>query len=64
MQISVIKSGLLSTVQDLGRHNFLAQAVPISGAMDTLAARVANKAVGNDDNSAVIELTYAEMAPF
>lgn len=61
MQISIIKPGLLSTIQDLGRYEYLSQAVPISGAMDTLAARIANKAVGNEDDKAVIELTYADI---
>lgn len=61
MQISILKPGLLSTVQDLGRYDYLAQAVPVSGAMDTLAARIANKAVGNEDDKAVIELTYADI---
>ncbi len=59
MQIRLIKPGILSTVQDLGRHDYLSQAVPVSGAMDTLSARIANKAVGNEDNAAVIEFTYA-----
>ncbi len=61
MQISIIKPGLLSTIQDLGRLEYLAQAVPVSGAMDTLAARISNKAVGNEDDKAVIELTYADV---
>lgn len=60
MQITIIKPGILSTIQDLGRTQYLSQAVPISGAMDTLAARIANKAVGNNDNAAVIEFTYAD----
>ncbi len=59
MQIRIIKPGLLSTVQDMGRHLHLSQAVPVSGAMDTLSARLANIALGNDDNAAVIEFTYA-----
>ncbi|WP_158827606.1 biotin-dependent carboxyltransferase family protein [Mucilaginibacter lacusdianchii] len=59
MQIRIIKPGILSTVQDLGRWNFLPQAVPVSGAMDALAARLANKVLGNDDNDAVIEFTYS-----
>ncbi len=59
MQISLIKPGFLSTIQDLGRHLYLSDAVPISGAMDTLSAKIANKAVGNEDNAAVIEFTYA-----
>jgi len=50
----------MSTIQDLGRHQYLSQAVPVSGAMDTLSARIANKAVGNQDNAAVIEFTYAD----
>lgn len=61
MQISLIKPGILSTLQDLGRYNYLSQAVPVSGAMDTLSARIANKAVGNEDSAAVIEFTYANI---
>lgn len=59
MQISLIKPGIFSTIQDLGRHRYLSDAVPISGVMDTLSAKIANKAVGNEDNAAVIEFTYA-----
>jgi antagonist of KipI len=60
MKISVIKPGLLSTIQDMGRYRYLSQAVPVSGVMDELAHRLANKAVGNDDNNATIEFTYAD----
>ncbi|MDQ0638978.1 antagonist of KipI [Pedobacter sp. W3I1] len=60
MKISMIKPGLLSTIQDLGRYRYLSQAVPVSGVMDELAHRLANKAVGNDDNNATIEFTYAD----
>lgn len=59
MQISIIKPGILSTIQDMGRMDYLAQAVPLSGAMDILSARMANKAVGNNDDEATIEFTYA-----
>lgn len=59
MKISIIKPGLLSTIQDMGRYRYLSQAVPVSGAMDELAHRIANKAVGNNDNDATIEFTYA-----
>lgn len=62
MEISIIKPGVLSTIQDLGRMDYLAQAVPVSGAMDTLAARIANKAAGNNDGDATIEFTYATAA--
>ncbi|KRT13864.1 urea amidolyase [Pedobacter ginsenosidimutans] len=60
MKISIIKPGLLSTIQDTGRYRYLSQAVPVSGAMDELAHRLANKAVGNDDDNATIEFTYAD----
>lgn len=56
--ISFIKPGMLSTIQDMGRNLHLAEAVPQAGAMDNLSARIANKAVGNTDNAAVIEFTY------
>jgi antagonist of KipI len=60
MQIQIIKPGLLSTIQDMGRQMHLAQAVPVSGAMDKLCARLANKVLGNNDGDAVIEFTYAD----
>src|SRR6478752_5567286 len=58
MQIKILKSGLLSTVQDLGRMDFLSQAVPLSGAMDRVSARLANITIGNKETDAVIEFTY------
>lgn len=60
MKIRLIKSGILSTIQDLGRFTHLTQGVPRSGAMDSLSARIANLAVGNIDREAVIEFTYAQ----
>jgi len=60
MRISIVKAGLLTSVQDMGRYRYLSQAVPVSGAMDQLAHRLANKAVGNEDDRATIEFTYAD----
>jgi len=59
MQIKFIKPGLHTTIQDLGRINFLSQAVPLSGALDPLSAKIANLAVGNLLTAAVLEFTYA-----
>jgi antagonist of KipI len=59
MQIKIIKPGLLTSIQDLGRPLFRGQAVPIAGAMDQLSARLANKIIGNHEGAAVIEFTYA-----
>lgn len=46
----------------MGRWDHLSQGVPLSGAMDTLSARIANLAVGNTADEAVIEFTYAGAA--
>lgn len=56
MSIKIIKPGIFSTVQDLGRTAFLDQAVPVSGVMDMVSARIANILVGNDENAALIEI--------
>ncbi|MGR3762583.1 5-oxoprolinase subunit C family protein [Rossellomorea sp. NS-SX7] len=55
--IKVVKPGLLSTVQDLGRYGFQRYGVIVSGSMDPIAHRISNWLVGNDENNAVIEMT-------
>jgi len=55
--ITVLKPGLLSTVQDEGRQNFLAFGMPRAGVMDRYAARIANLLCGNPLSAAVIEMT-------
>jgi antagonist of KipI len=52
----VLRPGLLTTVQDLGRPGYQQYGVVVGGALDAFAARVANLIVGNDDNAAVIEM--------
>ena len=54
--IRVLKPGLLTTVQDLGRPGYQRFGVVVGGALDPFAARVVNLIVGNDDNAAVLEL--------
>ena len=54
--IRVLKPGLLTTVQDLGRPGYQQYGVVVGGALDAFAARVANLIVGNEDNAAVLEL--------
>jgi antagonist of KipI len=58
MQLRVIKPGLLATVQDMGRTAGLPMAVPVSGVMDNYSARIADYAVGNAGEDAIIEFTY------
>ncbi|URZ07850.1 5-oxoprolinase subunit C family protein [Clostridium felsineum] len=57
MKIEVLKSGLLTTVQDIGRYGFQNQGILVSGAMDIYAMRLSNILVGNDENEGVIEVT-------
>ena len=56
--VKVIESGLLTTVQDLGRFGWYHIGMPPSGAMDDCAFRVANLLVGNAEDAAGLEITY------
>jgi KipI family sensor histidine kinase inhibitor len=55
--IEVLDAGALTTVQDLGRYGFQRYGVPVSGAMDAFALRIANLLVGNLEGAAALELT-------
>src|SRR5260370_36348232 len=55
--ILVIKPGLLTTVQDLGRRGFAHLGVSPGGAADCISFRIANLLVGNDANAAALEIT-------
>lgn len=57
MSIKVVKPGLLTTVQDLGRYGHQQEGVIVSGAMDTLALRIANLLVSNPENAPALEAT-------
>jgi len=59
MEVSIIRAGMLTTVQDLGRTGHRAAGVPLCGAMDSFALRVANLLVGNPENIPGIEFTLA-----
>lgn len=56
-EIEVLRPGLFSTLQDLGRSGYLRFGVPISGAMDNYAATMANLSLHNHENAAVLEIT-------
>ncbi|GIM28036.1 KipI antagonist [Clostridium polyendosporum] len=57
MSIKIIRPGLLTTLQDLGRYGFQRYGVIISGAMDQFSLRIANLLLGNKENSACLEIT-------
>jgi biotin-dependent carboxylase-like uncharacterized protein len=54
---TVVRAGLLTTVQDLGRTGWGRFGISPSGAMDPLALRVANRLLGNDDGAPALEIT-------
>ncbi len=56
MSVRVIRSGLLTTIQDAGRWGFQRYGVVTGGALDPLALRLANLLVGNDENAAALEM--------
>ncbi|TWT04437.1 biotin-dependent carboxyltransferase family protein [Planococcus sp. CPCC 101016] len=55
--LKILKSGLQTTVQDLGRTGFQKYGVIASGVMDPFAHRLANLLVGNKEQAATIEIT-------
>lgn len=55
--VQVLRPGLLSTVQDLGRWGWQAYGVSVAGPMDPRAHRLANALVGNPPEAATIEIT-------
>ena len=55
--LRVEASGLLTTVQDLGREGFGTIGVSPSGAADPISLRLGNRLVGNVEGAAVLEMT-------
>ncbi|MFF7633306.1 biotin-dependent carboxyltransferase family protein [Kitasatospora sp. NPDC008050] len=57
MSLTMVRPGLLTTVQDLGRPGHAHLGVPRSGALDPSAHRLANLLVGNPEQAATLETT-------
>jgi antagonist of KipI len=57
MALKMLRSGILSTVQDLGRWGYQRFGVPVGGVMDEVSHRLANWLVGNDESEATVEMT-------
>jgi KipI family sensor histidine kinase inhibitor len=55
--ITVVRPGLLTTIQDLGRWGHQDRGVPVAGPMDPVSHRLANIVVGNHPEAATIEVT-------
>ena len=54
----ILRAGINSTFQDLGRKNLYHIGIPFSGAMDSRNYLLANKLTGNDHNNPAIEFAY------
>ena len=54
----VVRGGLNSTFQDLGRKNLYHIGLPFSGAMDKRNYLIANKLIDNNKNNPVLEFAY------
>jgi biotin-dependent carboxylase-like uncharacterized protein len=55
--VTVLRPGLLTTIQDEGRWGEQASGVPVSGPLDAASHRRANLAVGNRRDAATLEVT-------
>lgn len=55
--LKILKSGLQTTVQDVGRTGYQKYGVIASGVMDPFAHRLANLLVGNKEQAATLEIT-------
>lgn len=55
--VTVLDSGLFTTVQDYGRPGYRKYGIPTSGVMDVKSYELANWLVGNSEGSAVLEFT-------
>jgi biotin-dependent carboxylase-like uncharacterized protein len=55
--LSILRPGMFTTVQDLGRWGLQSRGVPVSGAMDWYSHRLANRLLGNDSTLATLEVT-------
>jgi antagonist of KipI len=58
----IIRTGVLATVQDLGRWGYQRFGMPVSGAMDGFALRAANLLVGNAPGEAAVEVAMGGLA--
>ncbi|MEH6647346.1 biotin-dependent carboxyltransferase family protein [Sulfitobacter sp.] len=58
MSLKIMQPGLSTSIQDLGRPGYFHLGIPIGGAMDRFALRVANMLVGNPEGAAGLEVVF------
>lgn len=57
MSVTVVRPGMLTTVQDLGRRGLQHLGVPVAGPMDWWCHEAANRLAGNPPEAALLEIT-------
>jgi biotin-dependent carboxylase-like uncharacterized protein len=57
--LHILRPGMLTTVQDLGRFGYQHLGVAVGGALDPISLRAANALVGNDPGVGSLESAYA-----
>ena len=57
MGFRVLKGGMLTTVQDLGRYGYQSQGFSVAGVMDVRSFKIANLLIDNPENEAALEFT-------
>lgn len=57
MGIRILKGGMMTTVQDLGRTGYQSQGFSVAGVMDVRSFKIANLLLDNPENEAVLEFT-------
>jgi len=60
--LNIIRAGIFTTVQDLGRSGYRQLGVSQTGALDAPALRIGNLLVGNDENAAGLEITLGQFS--
>lgn len=60
--LAVIRAGVGTTIQDLGRTGHQQHGIPPGGAMDELAMRIGQHQLGHRDNEAALEFAYGALA--
>ena len=56
--LHIVRPGLLTTVQDLGRAGYQNLGIAVGGALDPVSLRVANALVGNAPGAGALEVLY------
>ncbi|MBQ6551531.1 MAG: biotin-dependent carboxyltransferase family protein [Lachnospiraceae bacterium] len=56
MGFRVLKAGMQTTIQDLGRYGYQSQGISVSGAMDVRSFKIANMLIDNPENEAELEI--------